>query len=251
MKDPIPNYETLTIQSEKVNEIRTINIWTPPNYKNNTTLFPVIYMLDGGIKVDFPHIANTISILVKNNSISPIILIGIENTERRRDLTGLSDIVEDKEIAPLNDGAKSFRAFIEDELFIEINKQYRTTKEKRIVDESVAGLFIIETFLLKPEMFDFYIAMDPSLWWNNHHLVKNVNNLLAEFSTKENKLWFAGSDAEDISQYTKELSQILKNNAPESLRWHYSNEPTEKHNTIFRATKERAIIWSLKPTKNE
>lgn len=86
--DPVPIYESLTITSNLLNEDRIINIWTPPNYNQSTDSLTVVYMPDGGIKEDFPHIANTIAELVENGKIPPVILVGIENTERKRDLTG-------------------------------------------------------------------------------------------------------------------------------------------------------------------
>lgn len=63
-------------------------------------------MADGGIKEDFPHIANTIAKLIENNSIPPIMLVGIENTERGRDLTGFSEVQADEKYCPLTDGVK-------------------------------------------------------------------------------------------------------------------------------------------------
>ena len=247
--DPIPKHDTFTIESEKVGETRTINVWTPPSYENNNDSFPVLYMPDGGIKEDFPHIANTLAKLIKEKSIQPFILVGIENTERGRDLTGYSETKEDEQYCPLSDGAKNFRAFITQELMPEINRKYRTLNKKGIIGESLAGLFVMETFMQDPESFDFYIAMDPSLWWNDHYLVRNANDLFGKFPNKEVKLWFAGSSLEkhkySIARYTNELAEILKNHAPNKLIWKYSYEPKEKHNSIFRATKEKALKWTL------
>lgn len=243
--DPIPYHETFNIDSQLVNETRVINVWMPPNYASNTDSIPVLYMADGGIKEDFPHIANTLAKLIDNNSIPPIMLVGIENTERGRDLTGFSEVQADAKYCPLTDGAKNFRAFITDDLIPEINKKYRTTNEKGLIGESLSGLFVMETFFIKPEAFDFYIAMDPSLWWNGHYLEKNATNFLNTFPNKNTKLWFAGSTAPDISEHTKNLAKSLANNAPQQLVWKYSNEPEERHNTIFRATKEKALLWIL------
>lgn len=241
--DPIPPHDSFTMESKNVNETRVINVWTPSNYKNKTDSLPVLYMADGGINEDFPHIANTISKLIENNSMPPIILVGIENTDRRIDLTGFSETESDAQYCPLTDGAKHFRAFIIEELMPDINKKYRTTNEKGLIGESLSGLFVMETFFLNPESFDFYIAMDPSLWWNNHYLEKNASQLFKNFPNKKTKLWFAGSGAEDISVHTNNLGKTLKNEAPDQLIWNYSDEPNEQHNTIFRATKEKALIW--------
>ena len=106
-----------------------------------------MYIADGGIiDEDFPHIANTIAELMKTKKIPPIILVGIANTQRRRDLTGPTEVAKDKEIAPIVGGSEKFRAFIKEELFPEINKRYRTTNEKSIIGESLSGLFVVETF---------------------------------------------------------------------------------------------------------
>lgn len=243
--DTIPEHETFKIQSKHVGEERTINIWTPANYKTNTDSLSVMYMADGGIKEDFPHIANTLAKLIKENKIKPLILIGIENTQRRRDLTGFTEVEKDKEIAPIVGGSEKFRAFIKEELFPEIEKRYRTTSEKSIIGESASGLFVIETFFLTPEMFDNYIAFDPSLWWNNHYLVQNAKEHLAKFPSTDKRIWFAGSNAEDVAPFTKQLADIFKTENRANLQWKFSDEPKEKHTTIFRATKEKAIIWTL------
>ena len=244
-QDPIPNHDSFKIESEHVSETRVINVWTPPSYENVNRSFPVLYMPDGGIKEDFPHIANTIAKLVQENSIPPIILVGIENTERRRDLTGASEVSKDAKYCPLTDGAKNFRTFITEELFPEVSKRYRITNKKGIIGESLSGLFVMETFMQKPKSFDFYIAMDPSLWWNNHYLVKNAHTLLEKFPSSEIKLWFAGSSVKDISKHTNKLAKFLISDSPNELKWKYSAEPKEKHNTIFRATKEKALKWIL------
>ena len=121
-------------------------------------------MPDGGTKEDFSHIANTLAELIQSNKITPVILVGIENTQRRRDLTGKTEVEEDKKIAPIVGGSTEFRAFVKDELFPEINKRYRTTNKKGIIGESLAGLFVIETFLEQPDMFDVYIAINSATY---------------------------------------------------------------------------------------
>lgn len=249
--DTIPNHDEFTIQSKKVGDKRMINVWTPPMYSQNTDSIPVLYMPDGGLKEDFPHIANTLAELIKNKSIPPMMLVGIENTERRRDLTPFTAVEKDKEIAPVVGGAVMFRAFITDELMPEINKKYRTSNQKGIIGESLAGLFVMETFLKKPETFDFYIAFDPSIWWNDHELERDGAKYLQNFTTKNTKVWFAGSGAEDISQFTTKLAKTFETKAPSNVTWKYSDEPNEGHATIFRATKVKALLWTLGNKENK
>ena len=109
----------------------------------------------------------------------------------------------------------------------------------------------METFLLNPDDFDFYIAMDPSLWWNNHHLDKNAAQYLANFPDKKIRLWFASSSASGMADATQNIVKAIEAVKSPSLIWKYDDEPKEKHNTIFRATKEKAIIWTLNAKQNE
>jgi hypothetical protein len=243
--DPIPKHDTFKIQSTQVNEERVINVWVPDKYLSSNDSLPVMYMADGGIEEDFPHIANTLNKLIKQNKIKPLILVGIENTQRRRDLTGVTSVEEDKKVAPVVGGSEKFRNFIKDELIPEINKRYRTTNDRSIIGESLSGLFVMETFFLTPELFNTYIAFDPSLWWNNHYWVQNASNYLAKMTSTPKRVWFAGSSATDIYVHTRALASIFKTENHANIAWNYSDEPKEKHNTIFRAAKEKAIIWAL------
>lgn len=245
--DPIPEHITFNIESKHVNESRVINVWLPPKYDQSDDKFPVLYMPDGGIKEDFPHIANTLAKLIEEQKIPPYILVGIENTERYRDLSGASTVKKhEKYKIPMDDGAKHFRAFILEELKPEINSKYRTSDKSGIIGESLAGLFVVETFFLTPESFDYYMAIDPSLWWNNNFLVKNSDEYFKNLPERNTKLWFASSDAKDIADNCKEFNAILEAKKLENLEYSYTEEPSEKHWTIFRAVKERAMEWTLK-----
>lgn len=241
--DSIPSYETFKIDSKQLGELRTINVWTPSGYSEMHDSLPVMYMPDGGILEDFPHVANTFAELIKNKKIPPVILVGIENTQRRRDLTGPTAIESDKQIAPVVGGSEKFRDFISKELIPEITARYRVTNESGIIGESLAGLFIVETLLLKPDLFDLYIALDPSLWWNDHYLVRNAKTQLSKFTTAQKRLWFASSKTKNIATYTKELAAILTSENLPNLKWTYAHEPKEKHHTIYRATKAKALLW--------
>ena len=243
--DPIPVHETIKIESKILGETRVINIWTPSIYQNNNEPLPVLYMPDGGEKEDFPHIANTLAELIAAKKIPPTILVGIENTQRRRDLTGPTEVASDKEIAPIVGGSENFRNFIKTELIPEINQKYRTTAEKGIIGESLAGLFVTETFFMEPNLFDYYIAFDPSLWWNNHELEKTAKDHLAKFPPTEKRFWFAGSGTDSILTFTRNLADTINKANLGNLKWYYADEPKQNHSTIFRATKAKAMIWIM------
>src|SRR5690606_21810246 len=245
-KDPIPKHEILTLQSRTLSEPRRISVYTPEAYDQDPSArFPVLYMPDGGIEEDFPHIVATVKELIATETIPPMLVVGIENTERRRDLTGPTAVAEDRKIAPVVGGSELFRAFIKNELIPEIEQRYRCDAQRAIVGESAAGLFVVETLLLEPQLFDRYIAISPSLWWNDHWLVRNAKDLAVSTIGKNIRLFLSNGDETDIAVHTKELARILKENAPSSLTCVYEPHPEEQHHTIFRAVKKAALRSAL------
>jgi len=244
-KDAIPAHDSFDITSKALGEKRVISVWKPSNYDQVDQRFPVLYMPDGGIDEDFPHIANTISELVERGVIAPLLVVGIKNTDRYHDLTAPSKVAQDLEWLPTSGGSEAFRTFIRDELIPEVETRYRVTAQRAIVGESLAGLFVMECFLREPGLFETHVAMDPSLWWNAQKLVGEAEQALANLPEGQFTLWFAGSDAKDIYIHTTTLEKTLKKHAPKHLKWMYSPQPNEQHKTIFRATKEQAFSWAL------
>lgn len=244
--------ETFTIDSAILGETRRINVYLPPGYSESEAMrLPVLYMPDGGIGEDFLHVAGIIQVSTGNGTMRPFLLVGIENTERRRDMTGATENEDDKKIAPRVGGSMTFRKFIRRELMPQIKKRYRTTNETAIVGESLAGLFIVETFLLEPDLFDIYIAFDPSLWWNNQKLVKDSARYLAADPKQNKTLYFASSNDKGIIETAVKLAESLEKNAPANLRWHYEKMPEEKHSTIYHpaALKAFRTLFKLPESK--
>ena len=195
-------------------------------------------MPDGGVGEDFLHIAGLVQVLTGNGTMRPVLVVGIENTERRRDMTGPTESAEDRKIAPRVGGSAVFRAFIRDELMPEVRKRYRTTTETAIVGESLAGLFVVETFLLAPELFDTYIAFDPSLWWNNGKVVAGAGEALRGKSLAGKSLFIASSgDAKLIEPVTRLAAVVEKSDA----RIRHEHMAGETHATIYHPAALRAF----------
>lgn len=241
--DPIPEHETFQVRAQVLGEDRVINVWTPEDYASSTDSLPVLYMLDGGVKEDFPHVANTVSELVAAGKVPAMILVGVENTQRRRDLTGFTEVDSDKEVAPVVGGSAVFRDFVRDELIPEVKKRYRVTSDRGLIGESLAGYFVMETLMEEPGLFNRYIAFDPSIWWNNAYLVRSASEKLAAFTEADVRVWFAGSGVSDIAPHTQALAKVFERANVDGVTWFYSDEPKEEHSTIFRATKEKALVW--------
>lgn len=239
---------TFTLDSKVLGETRRINVYYPPTYTESATVkLPVLYMPDGGMAEDFLHVAGLVQVLVGNGTMRPFILVGIENTERRRDLTGPTANEKDKKIAPRVGGSAAFRRFIRQELMPQIRQRYRTTTETAIVGESLAGLFVIETLLQEPDLFDTYLAFDPSLWWNNKQLVKQASSFLQTYSGKTKTLYMATSSEPEIDTDGRQFAETLQATAKPTISWHYEPMPAETHSTIYHPAALKAFRYVFKP----
>lgn len=237
--------DTFTIQSTVLGETRRINVYRPSPYGLAPDApLPVIYMPDGGIHEDFLHVAGLLQVLSGNGAMRPFLLVGIENTERRRDMTGPTANAEDRKIAPRVGGSAAFRKFIREELRPAVSARYRTTQESAIVGESLAGLFVVETLLVEPDMFDTYIAFDPSLWWNDGKLIDRVATAgaaPASAAPMGKRLYLAASADGDRGDAIAKFERALHARRTPGLTFEFVPMPDETHATIYHAAALRAF----------
>lgn len=244
--------DTFILKSKILHEDRRINVYFPPGYNDKPdTRLPLMVMPDGGIGEDFLHVAGLLQIGSINETMRPFLLVGIENTERRRDLTGPTDNAEDKKVAKRVGGSAAFRAFIRDELLPHIQKHYRITEERALVGESLAGLFVVETFLLEPDLFQHYIAFDPSLWWNDKKLLASAGERLSKHTRLGKNLYFTTSGQQGMPELSQNLAETLGKYAPAGLQWHYEKMPQETHATIYHPAALKAFRMAFKPPEPE
>ena len=232
----------LQMESNVLKETRKWNLWSPDSTAKTDSL-PLLILLDGGLEEDFAHVVWTIDSLIKDGAIQPIRLAGIENTQRRRDFTGPTQVEKDKEIAPIVGKSADFRQYLKEEAIPALYEQFPNTTSLGIIGESLAGLFIMETFLLEPTLFQQYIAFDPSLWWNEAKGIEASLQLPQKLDQPLRQLWYAGSNATDIFIHTRHLAQQLESLQMPSLKWKYADAPDTQHSTIFRTKKAEALKW--------
>lgn len=241
-----PAVATFTLPSAVLGEDRTVHVHVPPGVDPAKPL-PVLYALDGGLDEDLPHIAATIDRLVAAGALAPLRLVGIPNTQRRRDLTEPTDVAEERAIAKVVGGAAPFRRFLVDELIPAVEAKHPCTGQRALLGESLAGAFVVGTFLRAPAVFERCIAISPSLWWNGGALLAEAPALLAAAPAGMARvLWFASADEDNIVPRTEQLAALLQRAAPRELAWSYHPMPHEQHGTIFRAAEAaayRAALW--------
>ena len=127
--------ETLEIQSKIMNETRTIQVHIPESYKNSDKKYPVLYLTDG--PGHFKHTVGTVNFLARNNRIPEMIIVGVANTKRTRDLTpAIRD--ENRENFADGGGADKFLSFFEKELIPLVEEKYRTQPFRVLVDTHLA-----------------------------------------------------------------------------------------------------------------
>lgn len=227
---PLVFAETFTIESRALGETRRVNVYRAPSWEDSASSpRPVLYMPDGGLGEDFLHVAGLLQVSIGNGSMRPMLLVGIENTQRRRDLTGSTDDPRDLAIAPKVGGSAAFRAFLRDELFPTIRARYPVTGERAIVGESLAGLFVVETLFEEPALFDTYVAFDPSLWWHREALVRAPLPKL----DRAKRLYLASSGEPELARLTRALAERIAREAPAGLACTYEPLPAETHGTIY------------------
>jgi predicted alpha/beta superfamily hydrolase len=231
-----PAHDSIELASAAIGETRRINVYLPPQYGERADArFPVLYMPDGGVAEDFPHIANTLDAGIRAGEIVPMLLVGIENTQRRRDMTPPTTVDEDRKVWPIVGESAKYRAFLRDELVPEIDRRYRSNGETAIIGESLAGLFIVETFFEAPGLFDTSIALSPSLWWNAHALVDAAPARLRERPPQGERLYLSAADETDIVPHMATLADALKAHAPDTLQWTHEPRPDLRHDNIYRS----------------
>ncbi len=231
------------INSRELGEKRILNIYLPEGYKeNDTTNYPVIYLLDGSADEDFIHVAG----LIQYNSFPWInrvpksIVVGIATVDRRRDFTYPTTIEEQKKSAPTSGHSDRFIAFLEKELQPFIDKNYKTTKSKTIIGQSLGGLLITEILLKKPDLFNKYIIISPSLWWDNGSLFNQSSDLLKDSFSSKTSIYLAvgkeglvpGSIPRVMEVDANLLAEKLKAGKSKNVSVYFDYLPEENHATI-------------------
>jgi len=173
-KTPISIGEQVTFYSEILGENRVLNLYLPQGYSpDSSKTYPVIYLLDGSLDEDFIHIAGLVQFGAFSwiNLIPETIVVGISNVDRKRDFTYPTTIEQDKLDFPTTGGSAEFIDFIEKELQPFIDLHYKTNKVKTIIGQSLGGLLATEILVKKTELFDNYLIISPSLWWDDESLL--------------------------------------------------------------------------------
>ncbi len=228
-KKPFEIGETIEIHSKILGENRKLNIYLPVAYSpDSVKKYPVIYLLDGSAEEDFIHIAGLVQFCSFTwiKMIPETIVVGIANVDRKRDFTFPTSNKKDKEDFPTTGGSARFISFLQHELQPFIDTQYKTDQVKTLIGQSLGGLLATEILLKKPELFDNYIIVSPSLWWDDESLLKGNE---ASFASNKSVFIAVGKEGEVMEQDAKKLFDKLKSKSAENPNLYFDFLGEQNH----------------------
>ncbi len=230
-----------TINSKILNEKRTIQIHVPDGGKDDH--YPVLYILDGET-----HFQSAVAITEQLSGVlPPMIVVGINNmgfNARERDLTPtkVNDVRS-------SGGGENFISFIEKELIPYVESRYPTSNYRIFSGHSLGGLTVINAFINHTRLFNAYIALDPSLWWDNQQWIKKYESELLRNDFNNRSLFVgiannipAGLDTVSVLKSNDPISGVtravipfvhtLRDDKPKGLQWASKFYPAERHGTV-------------------
>jgi hypothetical protein len=176
--------ERIELHSKVLDENRKIFIRLPKNYNRSKQKFPVLYLLDG--EFFFEQASSAVQFLseleyISNQQVPQMIIVGIVNVDRNRDYT---PTYAPKQLGwlefPTSGKADKFIEFLKLELFPFIEANYRTQPYRILSGWSLGGLFTVYTYLEYSNLFSAYLAISPSLWWDEDLYVKRTKAYLEQ-----------------------------------------------------------------------
>jgi hypothetical protein len=234
--------------SNILKEERTYWIHFPASYFSKDlqpARYPVMYLLDGDLFfTEVSGVIHALSDRIPFNYVIPeLILVGVNNTDRNRDLTPTnSDEMLGRKFSYLktSGGNAAFLQFLKQELIPHIDSVYRTTDFRILSGSSFGGLAALNALFTIPETFNAYIAVDPSMWWDREILNRTALNYLKEDRLKGKILFVAQAntitniDTSYTGHYRSinHFAEILSNYKNLSLRWTKMFYEDDNHNSV-------------------
>ncbi|WP_129780843.1 alpha/beta hydrolase [Peristeroidobacter soli] len=235
------------IWSRTLQEQRRLLIHLPKHYAQSNERYPVLYLLDA--EAQFAHTSGIVEFLAGNGRIPELIVVGVTNTNRMRDLTPASADPKHRKEHPTAGGADPFLAFLADELAPWVNANYRTQPYRILAGHSLGGLFAVHALINRPQTFQAYLAVSPSLWWNDRASVQQAKARLGATPPGRHFLRLTWGDNENvIRDSTAELIDWLKANPPPNLQWsqrYYAGDDhgTTPHRSHYDGLEELFANW--------
>jgi predicted alpha/beta superfamily hydrolase len=238
-----------SVWSGVLKEQRRFLVYTPPSYGDTTYLpqrYPVLYLLDGD--AHFHSVTGLLQILgtgVNGTFVVPeMIVVAIPNTDRTRDLTPTHvETGPDGKPQPFlktSGGMPNFFQFLKTELIPKVEASYRTAPYRAFVGHSLGGITAINALYEIPETFNAYVAIDPSLWYDNQVLLKKAKDYFSKAQLNGKSLFVGQANtinpddttSNTHSQAIMQFNGILATYNRSGLRYAYRYYPADDHGSV-------------------
>lgn len=239
--------EKHTFYSDILNEERTVYIHLPAGYDKSRQNYPVLYLLDG--EKHFQHVVSSCEFLASNYLMPSMIIIGIVNVDRVRDFTPYKPYDEH---FPSAGKAKDFQDFLQRELFPRVKKNYRTQTYRILIGHSFGGLFSLYNLAHQPKMFDAYLAISPSLWWDEERHVDYLAGMLDKKKIRNKRIFLAmGDEGGQMRRPIERMASILNKHNESNIFFTYEFMQEEDHESVVNRAVYRGLTkvfegWKLK-----
>jgi predicted alpha/beta superfamily hydrolase len=223
-----------SLKSTVLGEDRIVLVRTPVGYETNKESYPVLYMTDGDAHMG--HTAATIEFLTRNGRIPELIVVGVTNTDRTRDLSPVKSSQKNPagELQfPTSGGADNFLKFFETELIPEIEKTYRVQPYRVLAGHSLGGLFAVHAMVSKPGLFNSYVAVSPSLQWENQATLKRAEEFLKNQKELNVSLFTSlGNEPGAIGESFDAFREVLAKTNIKGFAWQAERMDDEDHGSV-------------------
>jgi len=233
--------DVFVIHSKILNEDRKLFIYSPDQVGGNVLpAYPVLYLLEEN---DMPMVAGMVKYMSSYNEQLPAMLVvGIEgNGQRIRDLTpthSLYDNMGRLDPSPnswlqSSGGGGNFLRFVREEVMPFVESKYRTAPFRILAGHSVGGLTAIHALSAHPDMFNAFLAVSPSLWWDNGAYLRSVVKRLPPPGATRKFLFVADApETGPFPIYMRAFVDALGARKPANFEWAHVFYPKETHGSI-------------------
>ena len=238
-----------SIWSPTLKEQRKFLVYTPPSYSDTTYLpqkYPVLYLLDGD--AHFHSVTGLLQILgtgVNGTFVIPeMIVVAVPNTDRMRDLTPTHTdrdyLGKPQRTRDSSGGMPNFFRFLQNELIPRIEATHRTAPFRVFVGHSLGGIAAINALYTIPDAFNAYVAIDPSLWYDDRLLLKKAKDYFSKPGLAGRSL-FVGQANTIVALDTVpnvhfssivQFNSILESYNRSGLRYAYRYYPDDSHGSV-------------------
>lgn len=239
---PLTIGEIRTLKSKILNEERTLNIYLPLNF-DKAKSYPVIYLLDGSMNEDFIHVTGLVQFFNQMYSMPETIVVGITNIDRKRDFTFHTDLKDLQKDYPTTGHSDKFISFLEKELKPYIGTQFKVA-DTYIFGQSLGGLLATEILLKRPELFNNYFIISPSLWWDNESLLKSADQSLAKIPDTRKFIYISVGKREYpvMVKDAENLYDVLEKSGKNNWTIEYKMMETDNHATILHRSLYEGLV---------